>query len=125
MRKQVEIWKVLVIGGLMLAAYVAGIGAGSGGRNEAYASPTLGFPDSGAQFNQMIRSLDALETSVKASNGQLQEINELLKSGNLQVVVKDGRPGAGSNGSGSGGEIELRRQSPSTGQSAPLSRLVE
>lgn len=136
MRKQIEIWKVAVLGGLLFVAYLAGISAGAGGSGQAVASPAgLGFPDSGAQLNQMIKSLDDMQATLRISNGHLNDIHELLKSGKLQVVVQDNRPnggtgssgGSGGNG-GSGSTTGSDAGRPASRVEAvrpPLSRLVE
>lgn len=133
MHRQIEIWKVALLGGLLFAAYLAGISAGAGGWNQAVASSAgRGFPDSGAQMNQMIRSLDKMQETLQKSNGHLNDIHELLKSGKLQVVVQDNRPnggtggtgGNGGSGSGSSSDVD-RPASQVEAVRPPLSRLVE
>ncbi len=127
MLKQVAVWKVVVLAAALLAAYLVGFSAAGSSDSEALASP-LGIPDQGAQMVLMNRNLENLQATVRVMGGQMQEINELLKSGRLQVVVAGGNGNGGnSDADGGAGENDVQRvpATSATGQVNRLHSLVE
>jgi len=85
--------RVCLLGAVVLAVLIFA-GAGAERRSVVLGAPD-GIPDQGLLAMQTNEKLDQVNANLEQLNGKLQAILDLLKSGNVTVVVKDGGAPAG------------------------------